>query len=208
MSAVAKVLALLLLIAAPAFAAEQADLILHNGKIVTVDEQFTIGQAIAVKGERVMATGRNGDIAKLAGPGTRKIDLKGKTVIPGLIDNHAHFMRAAEYWHQEIRLDGVTSRKQALEMIARKAKESKLAGIHKLKEVLQRLLLEHAAELEAVPSEQNVAVVVHLFNLPSEQSDELPTQLVIETSRQALLDAQSKQTTAQEFAKSQIVLEF
>ena len=105
--------------------AEQADLILHNGKIVTVDDRFTIAQAIAIKGERVMATGKNGEIAKLAGSGTRKIDLKGRTVIPGLIDNHAHFMRAAEYWHQEIRLDGVTSRKQALEMIARKAKESK-----------------------------------------------------------------------------------
>jgi hypothetical protein len=125
MSAIAKVLALLLLAAAPAFSAEQADLILHNGKIVTVDDYFTVAQAVAIKGERVMATGKNGEIEKLAGPGTRQIDLKGKTVIPGLIDNHAHFMRAAEYWHQEIRLDGVTSRKQALAMIARKAQESK-----------------------------------------------------------------------------------
>ncbi len=120
-----KILALLLLAAAPAFAAEQADLILHNGKIVTVDEYFTVAQAVAIKGERVLAVGKNGEIAKLAGPGTRQFDLKGKTVIPGLIDNHAHFLRAAEYWHQEIRLDGVTSRKQALAMIARKAKESK-----------------------------------------------------------------------------------
>src|SRR5450759_3893810 len=118
-------LALLLVTAVPAFAAEQADLILHNGKIVTVDDYFTVAQAVAIKGERVMATGKNGEIAKLAGSGTRKIDLKGRTVIPGLIDNHAHFMRAVEYWHQEIRLDGVTSRKQALEMIARKAQESK-----------------------------------------------------------------------------------
>ena len=58
------------------------------------------------------------------GPATRVTELKGRTVIPGLIDNHAHFMRAAEYWHQEVRLDGVTSRKQALEMIAAKAKAS------------------------------------------------------------------------------------
>jgi predicted amidohydrolase YtcJ len=120
-----KAFALLLAVAAPALAAEQADLILHNGKIVTVDDHFTVAQAVAIKGERVIATGKNGDIAKLAGSGTRRIDLKGKTVIPGLIDNHAHFMRAVEYWHQEVRLDGVTSRKQALEMIARKARESK-----------------------------------------------------------------------------------
>ncbi len=116
-----------IVIAVPVHAAatEHADVIFHNGKIVTVDDYFTVAQAVAIKGERVMATGRNGEIAKLAGSGTRKIDLKGRTVIPGLIDNHAHFMRAAEYWHQEIRLDGVTSRKQALEMIARKAQESK-----------------------------------------------------------------------------------
>ncbi len=107
-----------------AAASEQADLILRNGKVVTVDDRFTITQAIAIKGERVIATGRNAEIAKLAGPDTRTIDLKGKTVIPGLIDNHAHFMRAAEYWHQEVRLDGVTSRARALEMIAAKAKQS------------------------------------------------------------------------------------
>src|SRR5258708_14047461 len=104
--------------------AEQADLILRNGKVATVDDRFTITQAIAIKGERIVATGSDRDIAKLAGPATRTIDLKGKTVIPGLIDNHAHFMRAAEYWHREVRLDGVTSRQRALEMIAAKARQS------------------------------------------------------------------------------------
>src|SRR5258706_1062112 len=120
-----KAFALLLVTALPALAAEQADVILHHGKIVTVDDYFTVAQSLAIKGERVIATGSKGEIAKLAGPATRKIDLRGRTVIPGLIDNHAHFMRAAEYWDHEIRLDGVTSRKQALEMIARKAQESK-----------------------------------------------------------------------------------
>src|SRR5258706_10248861 len=107
-----------------AAAAEQADLILRNGKVVTVDDRFTIARAIAIKGERVLATGGDRDTAKPAGPATRTIDLKGKTVIPGLIDNHAHFMRAAEYWHREVRLDGVTSRQRALEMIAAKARQS------------------------------------------------------------------------------------
>ena len=106
-------------------AAEEADLILRNGKIITVDDRFTIAQAIAIKGERVLATGKNREIDKLGGARTRTIDLKGKAVIPGLIDNHAHFMRATEYWHQEARLDGVTSRKQALDMIAAKARQSK-----------------------------------------------------------------------------------
>ena len=65
-----------------------ADIILVNGKIVTVDDRFTIAQAVAIQGQRIVAVGGSGEIRKLAGGGTRVIDLKGKTVIPGLIDNH------------------------------------------------------------------------------------------------------------------------
>src|SRR5260370_6770828 len=100
------------------------DVMLRNGRIVTVDDRFAIVQAIAIRGERVLVTGTDEEIGKLATAQTRVIDLKGRMVIPGLIDNHAHFMRAAEYWHREVRLDGVTLRRRALEMIAAKAKES------------------------------------------------------------------------------------
>ena len=100
----------------------QPDLIFTNGKIVTVDDRFNIAQAIAIKGERIIAVGRDADIRKRAGKETRVIDLKGRTVIPGLIDNHAHFIRAAEHWHQEMRLDGVTSRKQVLKMLAERVR--------------------------------------------------------------------------------------
>jgi len=92
-----------------------ADIILVNGKIVTVDDRFTIAQAVAIKGQRIVAVGRSEEVRKLAGSGTRVIDLKGKTVIPGLIDNHSHWIRAAEL--DELRFDGVTSRKQALKMV-------------------------------------------------------------------------------------------
>ena len=105
-------------------AAGPVDVILRNGRIVTVDDRFAIAQAIAIRGERVLATGTDEEIGKLATAQTRVIDLKGRMVIPGLIDNHAHYIRAAEYWHREVRLDGVTSRKQALEMLAAKAKAS------------------------------------------------------------------------------------
>ncbi len=67
-----------------------ADLILHNGKIVTVDNKFSIVPAIAVTGQRITAVGSNADMLKLSGPNTRVIDLKGKTVVPGLIDTHLH----------------------------------------------------------------------------------------------------------------------
>ena len=77
------------------------------------------------KVDRIVATGGNDEVQKLKGPATRLIDVQGRTVIPGLIDNHAHYMRAAEYWHREVRLDGVTSRKLALDLMREKVRESK-----------------------------------------------------------------------------------
>jgi predicted amidohydrolase YtcJ len=79
----------------PAFA-QQPDLILTNGKIVTVDDRFRIAQAMAIKGERIVAVGDSHDIARLAGPDTRRLNLHSRTVIPGLIDNHTHFIREAD----------------------------------------------------------------------------------------------------------------
>ncbi|MGH7488717.1 MAG: amidohydrolase family protein, partial [bacterium] len=105
--------------------AQTADLILMNGKIITVDDRFAIAQALAIKGERVIATGSSAAIEKLRGPQTQLVDLQSRTVIPGLIDNHAHFMRAAEYWHREVRLDGITSHKEALNRISEKVRASK-----------------------------------------------------------------------------------
>ena len=105
--------------------AQSADTILTNGKIVTVDDQFRTVQALAIQGDRIVATGGNDEVQKLKGPATRLIDVQGRTVIPGLIDNHAHYMRAAEYWHREVRLDGVTSRKLALDLMREKVRELK-----------------------------------------------------------------------------------
>jgi len=82
---------------------------------VTVDQRFTITEALGVRAGRVVAVGSTAEIEKLKGPQTRVIDLKGRTVIPGLIDNHAHWVRAAE--HDELRFDGVTSRQRALKML-------------------------------------------------------------------------------------------
>ena len=71
-------------------AQQSADLILHNGKILTVDNNFSTAEAIAVRGNQISAVGSNQDVLKLAGAGTTVIDLKGRTVIPGLIDTHRH----------------------------------------------------------------------------------------------------------------------
>jgi len=112
-----------LLLAVALYAQQPApDLVLTNGKIITVDERFSIAQAVAIRGDRIVATGTNQEIGQLAGANTRRIDLKGKAVIPGLIDNHMHLLRAAATWAKELRFDGVDSRKQAVEMLRARVK--------------------------------------------------------------------------------------
>ena len=122
-----KILAIALVTSAAATAILHAqqpapDLILSNGKIITVDERFTIAQAVAIQGDRVVAVGTNQAITQLAGTNTRRIDLRGRAVIPGLIDNHMHLLRAGETWLREVRWDGVDSRKQAVEMLRARVK--------------------------------------------------------------------------------------
>ena len=100
-----------------------ADLILSNGKIVTVDDRFTIAQAVAIKGNRIVAIGANQEMDRLAAPNARRINLRGRTVIPGLIDNHNHLLRAGTTWPLELRFDGVGTRKKAIEMIRARGKQ-------------------------------------------------------------------------------------
>ncbi len=76
--------------ATTASAAEPADFILRNAKVATVDADFSFAQAIAVRGDKILAVGSNADIAKLAGSNTRVVDAKGRLVIPGLMDSHTH----------------------------------------------------------------------------------------------------------------------
>jgi predicted amidohydrolase YtcJ len=70
--------------------AEAADLVLYNGKIVTVDGGFSIARAVAIRGDRFIAVGDDARVRALAGAKTRQIDLGGRTLIPGLMDGHLH----------------------------------------------------------------------------------------------------------------------
>ena len=85
---------LLTLLALPAWqgllCAAEPDLILRGGKIVTVDARFSTHQAMAVEGQRIQQLGNDGEILKLKGPRTEVIDLRGRMVLPGLIDSHVH----------------------------------------------------------------------------------------------------------------------
>ncbi|NOY95553.1 MAG: amidohydrolase [Chlorobi bacterium] len=67
-----------------------ADTIFINGKIITVDENFSIAEAVAIKGDKIIAVGSNDEIKKYAGSHTQVIDAEGRTIVPGLIDAHCH----------------------------------------------------------------------------------------------------------------------
>lgn len=90
----------------------------------------------------------------------------------------------------------------------KRARATKLARIRQLKDRLSEVLLRNGSELSAVPPDQNVAISIHLFHLPWEQSDDLPTQLVMETSRRTLLNASSLLITAKDLRELGVFLEF
>ncbi len=72
-------------------AAPRADIVLYHGTVLTVDASDRIAQAVAIAGRRILAVGTDADVLRFAGPKTRRIDLNGRTVTPGLLDAHAHF---------------------------------------------------------------------------------------------------------------------
>src|SRR5262249_55152108 len=78
----------------------------------------------AVDDGRIVAVGTDEAVRRYVGAATRVVDLRGATVVPGLIDNHFHFARAVQRWHLQARLDGVDSRREALRMLAAKAAAS------------------------------------------------------------------------------------
>ena len=69
------------------------DTVLVNARVLTVDRAFTVAEALAVKGDRLLAVGPSDRIAAMAGPGTRRLDVGGRSVVPGFVDTHAHLDR-------------------------------------------------------------------------------------------------------------------
>ena len=105
--------------------AQTADTVLFNGKVLTVDKDFSVQQALAVDHGRVLASGTSVAMRKLAGDKARLIDLGGRTVIPGLTDGHIHGIRAALTFGTEVNWIGVATLKEALEKIRQAGKAQK-----------------------------------------------------------------------------------
>ncbi|KLN56132.1 amidohydrolase [Variovorax paradoxus] len=95
------------------------DLILHNGRFTTLDRANPTASAVAIKDGRFLRVGRSEDVLPLVGSGTRVVDLQGKRVLPGLIDNHLHIIRGGLNFNLELRWDGVRSLADAMAMLKR-----------------------------------------------------------------------------------------
>jgi predicted amidohydrolase YtcJ len=96
-----------------------ADLILKNGLFTTLDRGNPTATAVAIEGGVFTVVGRDHDAMQHAGPNTQIVDLKGRRVLPGLIDNHLHIIRGGLNFNMELRWDGVRSLADAMAMLKR-----------------------------------------------------------------------------------------
>src|SRR5262249_17469594 len=136
------------------------EVILYNGKIVTVDESFSIAQAIAIRNGRFVALGANEAVRSTAGPATKVMDLKGRTVIPGLIDGHLHNAGGGP----GVDLSGVRSMAELLAAVEARVKAGRPGDLvvsnsdwHEAQ--LREKRLPHRRELDRVAPENPVVLV-------------------------------------------------
>lgn len=95
-----------------------ADLILYNGKIITVDKDFTIAQGVAIRDGRFIAVGSDAEVRGYTGPQTTTIDLKGKPVTPGIIDSHTHPVGVGNNLLAEVQLNDINCLKDIFDRLA------------------------------------------------------------------------------------------
>src|SRR5580658_7686424 len=95
------------------------DLIVFNGHFHTLDRANPAAGAVAISGGKFSAVGIGQDVRKLAGKATKLIDLRGRSALPGLIDNHLHIIRGGLNFNMELRWDGVRSLADAMAMLRR-----------------------------------------------------------------------------------------
>lgn len=104
----------------------EMDMVLLNGKIITVGPDDAIAEAVAVRDGKIAAVGTTQDIRALAGTGTRVIDLGGKCVTPGLVDSHIHVLYYGQQFREgllDIRFPKARSKKDLLQLIETRARE-------------------------------------------------------------------------------------
>lgn len=95
----------------------KADLILYNGHISTLHPAYPEASNLAIGGGRILAVDEGEEYAYISTPQTRRIDLQGRRVIPGLYDSHLHVIRGGLNYNLELRWDGVRSLHDALTLL-------------------------------------------------------------------------------------------
>jgi predicted amidohydrolase YtcJ len=93
------------------------ELVLYNGKITTLDRQRPEAEAVAMRDGRFVAVGSEREVMASTGPNAKRLDLKGRRAIPGLIDSHMHIIRGGLNYNMELRWDGVRSLADAMRML-------------------------------------------------------------------------------------------
>src|SRR5438445_11558637 len=150
--------------------AQGPELILYNGKIVTVDSAFSIADALAIRGDRFLAVGTDDAVRRLAGAATKSIDLRGRTVIPGLIDSHLHNAGGGP----GVDLAGVRSMAELLAAVEARVKAGKPGDLvvsnsdwHEAQ--LREKRLPHKRDLDRIAPDNPVVLVRggHEFNVNS-----------------------------------------
>src|ERR1700743_1310998 len=101
-----------------------AEVVFFNGKIATQDDKRACADSLAVANGRVIASGSRESVMRHANSATRQVDLKGRTVIPGLNDSHLHIIRGGLNYNMELRWDGVPSLADALRMLKKQAQRT------------------------------------------------------------------------------------
>ncbi|HEX6157487.1 MAG TPA: amidohydrolase [Burkholderiales bacterium] len=104
--------------------AEPADTLIVNARIATLDPDQPNAEAIAIRGERILAVGNPGELERYRGPNTRVIDAGRRIVIPGLNDAHTHFIRGGLTYTNEVRWDGVPSLAEGLRRVREQARRT------------------------------------------------------------------------------------
>lgn len=146
-----------------------ADMIIVNANIRTVDPAFSVARAVAVMDAKIIAVGDEAEIRRYAGPATNVLDAEGKTVIPGLIDTHAH-VEAAGLLKYTVSFDGVSSVEEALQrvadMVPRTPAGEWIRGRmwHPMAQLKEKRFL-HRRELDTVAPDHPVCLPVGHFTL-------------------------------------------
>src|SRR5437870_4427616 len=100
-----------------------ADLVLYNAKVAT-NKVPSFVEAVAIEDSKIVTVGSDDQIMRLRGPKTAVLDLKRRTVIPGLNDSHLHLIRGGLNYNMELRWDGVPSLADAMRMLREQARRT------------------------------------------------------------------------------------